>query len=98
MYVDTDSIILKLSLDFMLKMGYIITMMNDMTHIGCEEMISADDEARMEHERAEHEAEACERAEAWASMVAIHGPLMTDTAWAQYMAEYGEYMDMVWKD
>ena len=70
----------------------------DMVQVGCEEMVGADDEARMEHERGEREAEACERAEAWASMVAIHGPLMTDTAWAQYMAEYGEYMDMVWKD
>ena len=73
-------------------------MMNDMIDIGCEEMISAADEAQMEHEREQHEAEARERAEAWASMVAIHGPLMSDTAWAQYMAEYGEYMDMVWKD
>jgi hypothetical protein len=23
---------------------------------------------------------------------------MSDTEWAQYTAEYGEYMDMVWKD
>jgi hypothetical protein len=29
--------------------------MNDMVHVGCEEMISADDEAQMEYERAEHE-------------------------------------------
>ena len=66
-------------------------------------MITAADEAQMEHERAEpecaeHECAERERAEAWACLVAIHGPLMTDTAWAQYMAEYGEYMDMVWKD
>ena len=73
-------------------------MMNDMVHIGCEEMISAADEAQMEHERGEREAEARECEESWASMVAIHGPLMSDTEWAQYLAEYGEYMDMVWKD
>ena len=72
--------------------------MNDMIQIGCEEMITAADEAQMEHERGQREDEARERAEAWASMVDVHGPLMTDTAWAQYVAEYGDYMDMVWKD
>ena len=73
-------------------------MMNDMIDIGCEEMISAADEAQHEHERTEHEAEARERAEAWAGMVAIHGPLMRDDEWAQYIAEYGEYLGMAWKD
>ena len=73
-------------------------MMNDMIDIGCEEMITAADEAQHEHEREQHEAEARERAEAWADMVAIHGPLMTDTAWAQYVAEYGDYLGMAWKD
>ena len=72
--------------------------MNDMIQIGCEEMITAADEAQMEHERGQREDEARERAEAWASMVAIHGPLMTDTAWVQYIAEYAEYIDMGWKD
>ena len=76
--------------------------MNDMVHVGCEEMISADDEAQMEHERAEHEraerAERAEREETWASVVAVHGPLMSDAEWTQYLAEYSDYMDMVWKD
>lgn len=67
----------------------------DMVQVGCEEMVSADDEARMEHERGEHERAERER---WADMVAIHGPLMTDAEWQQYMVEYGDYMDMVWKD
>ena len=49
----------------------------------------------MEHERGEHERAERER---WADMVAIHGPLMTDAEWQQYMVEYGDYMDMVWKD
>ena len=70
----------------------------DMVHVGCEEMISAADEAQMEHERGEREAEAREHEESWASMVAIHGPLMSDAEWTRYLAEYGEYMDMVWKD
>ena len=67
----------------------------DMVQVGCEEAISAADEAQMEHERGEREREVEER---WADLVAVHGPLMTDVEWRQYLAEYGEYMDMVWKD
>ena len=70
----------------------------DMVQVGCEEMVTSADEAQMEHERGQREAEARERAEAWADMAAIHGPLMTDAAWKQYVAEYGDYLGMVWKD
>ena len=84
-----------LALDLLALMGYIIPMMNDMTHIGCEEMITAADEAQMEHERGEREREERER---WADVVAIHGPLMTDAEWQQYVREYGDYLSMVWKD
>jgi hypothetical protein len=63
--------------------------MNDMIHIGCEESITAADEARMEHERGEHERE---HAETWASLVATHGPLMTDAEWKLYLAEYSDYL------
>ena len=88
----------KISLDFLVKTKYITLMNNnlmDMVQVGCEESISAADEAQMEHERGSHEREEFERG---AGAVAIHGPLMTDVEWRQYLAEYGEYMDMVWKD
>ena len=65
-------------------------MMNDMIHIGCEEAITAADEARMEHERGEHERDERER---WADAVAVHGPLMTDAEWKIFVAEYGDYLD-----
>ena len=67
----------------------------DMIRISCDECVCDDDIARMEYERGEHERAERER---WADMVAIHGPLMTDAEWQQYMVEYGDYMDMVWKD
>ena len=67
----------------------------DMIQVGCEEEISAADEAQMEHERGEREREERER---WADLVAIHGPLMTDVEWRQYLAEYGDYLNEVWKD
>ena len=73
-------------------------MMNDimdMVHVGCEELITEADEAQMEYERGEHEREERER---WADLVAIHGPLMTDVEWQQYVREYGDYLGMVWKD
>jgi len=76
-------------------------MMNDimdMVHVGCEEMITAADEAQMEHERGEREAEARERAEAWAQLEAVHGTLLTRSEWAQHEHDYSEYVDMVWKD
>ena len=67
----------------------------DMVQVGCEESISAADEAQMEHERGQCEHDERER---WAAAVALHGPLMTDAEWAQYLAEYGDYLGMVWKD
>jgi hypothetical protein len=70
----------------------------DMIQVGCEESISAADEARMEHERGEREREERERKESWADLVAIHGPLMTDAEWKNFVAEYGVYLDMAWKD
>ncbi len=76
-----------LALDNHIHMSYIIPMMNDMTHVGCEEMISAADEARMEHERGERERE---RAETWAAIEAQHGPL--------HRHAYAAYEGMAWKD
>ena len=66
-----------------------------MIQVGCEEAITDADEARLEHERGEHERES---QETWASLVAVHGPLMTDVEWRQYLVEYGDYLGMVWKD
>jgi len=75
--------------------NFMMNELMDMIQVGCEESISAADEARMEHERGERERE---REESWADLVAIHGPLMTDAAWKLYLAEYGDYLDMAWKD
>ena len=69
-------------------------MMNDMMPT-IEETISADIEAQLEHEEWTRGQETQDR---WANLVAIHGPLMTDTEWQDYLATYGEYLDMVWKD
>ena len=69
-------------------------MMNDMMPT-IEETISADIEAQMEHEEWTREQETQDR---WANLVAVHGPLMTDVEWQKYLTEYGEYLDMVWKD
>ena len=69
-------------------------MMNDMIHIGCEEMISAIDEAQMEHERGERERAARERQECWNALEAQFGPLHFRNG----RFEYAEYEDMVWKD
>lgn len=66
-------------------------MMNDMIHIGCEELITATDEARMEHERGERERE---RAEIWAALEARHGPL----CFRNGCFEYADYDGMAWKD
>jgi hypothetical protein len=76
-----------LALDNHIHMSYIIPMMNDMIDIGCEEMISDADEARMEHERAERESE---RAETWAAIEAQYGPL--------HRHAYAAYEGMAWKD
>jgi hypothetical protein len=70
-------------------------MMNDMIQIGCEETITAADEAQMEHQRGEREGEERER---WADLAAVHGPLMTDAEWRRYVVEYGDYLNEVWKD
>ena len=61
-----------------------------MIDIGCEEMISAADEAQMEHERGERECDERERAEAWECIEAAHGPL--------HRHDYSEYTSMGWKD
>ncbi len=70
-------------------------MMNDMIHVGCEELITAADEAQMEHERGEREREEHER---WVAVEAEHGPLLTRSEWARHESDYSEYIDMVWKD
>ena len=62
-------------------------MMNDMIHIGCEEMITAADEAQMEHERESVESA---RVMAWAALEATHGPLVAH--------DYSAYDGMGWKD
>jgi len=70
----------------------LITMMNDlsdMIQVSIEETITPEEEARMEFERGEHEAEHAER---WAAIEATHGPLHGPLWWA---AGYG---DMAWKD
>lgn len=67
----------------------------DMIRVSCDECVCDDDVAQMEHERGEHERE---RAEDWAHLVAVHGPLMTDAEWSQYLVEYGDYLGMMWKD
>ena len=49
-------------------------------------------------EDARREAEARERAEAWAQLEAVHGTLLTRSEWAQHEHDYSEYVDMVWQD
>ena len=56
-------------------------------------MITAADEAQMEHERAEHECAERVRAEAWEAIEAVHGPLHGPLGWW-----YSAYDGMVWKD
>ena len=65
-----------------------------MIQVGCEELITAADEAQMEHERGVREAEARERAEVWAALEAQHGPLHFRNG----RFEYAEYEGMAWKD
>ena len=67
-----------------------MTMMNDMIHIGCEELITEADEAQMEHERGECEREERER---WEAVEATHGPLHGPLGWW-----YSAYDGMAWKD
>ena len=64
-------------------------MMNDMINIQCEELIDADIEAQMEHERGEREREERER---WEAIEANHGPLHGPLWWA------AGYEGMAWKD
>ena len=65
-------------------------MMNDMINIQCEELIDADIEAQMEHERGEREREERERQEHWDALEAQHGPLDRHA--------YAGYEGMAWKD
>jgi hypothetical protein len=62
----------------------------DMVQVGCEEHISAADEAQLEHERGVCEAE---RADTWAALEATHGPLHGPLGWW-----YSAYDGMGWKD
>jgi len=64
-----------------------------MIQVGCEELITAADEAQMEHERGVREMEVRERAEAWAAIEAAHGPLHGPLGWW-----YSAYDSMGWKD
>ena len=66
----------------------------DMIRISCDECITADDEAQMEHERGMREAEARERAEIWEALEAEFGPLHFRNG----RFEYADYEGMVWKD
>ena len=69
-------------------------MMNDMMPT-IEENITPDVQAQIEHEEWTRKQD---DQETWADLVAIHGPLMTEVEWTQYLAEYGDYLDMAWKD
>ena len=82
-------------------------MMNDimdMVHVGCEEMISAADEAQMEHERAEHE-RAEREAQAQPSHKEVAG-VCEDApccgccggSMDEGYGTYADYEGMVWKD
>ena len=62
----------------------------DMIQVGCEEAISAADEAQMEHERGEREREERVRQEHWDALEAQHGPLDRHA--------YAGYEGMAWKD
>ena len=66
-------------------------MMNDMTHIGCEELITAADEAQMEHERGERERK---QAEVWVALENEFGPLHFRNG----RFDYADYDGMGWKD
>ena len=48
----------------------------DMIRISCDECITTADEAQMEHQRGMREEEVRPRAEAWAALEAMHGPLI----------------------
>ena len=66
----------------------------DMVHVGCEEMISAADEAQMEYMRGVREEEEQHRAEVWAALEDEFGPLHFRNG----RFEYADYEGMVWKD
>ena len=72
-------------------------MMNDMMPT-IEETITPDVEAQIEHEEYERGQQLLLEGESWATLVATHGPLMTDAEWKQYKSEYEGYLDMQWKD
>ena len=62
----------------------------DMIQVGCEESISAADEAQMEHERGEREREERER---WGSLEVEHGPLMTQVEWDDHVIAFNDWID-----
>ena len=70
-------------------------MMNlmDMVQVGCEESISAADEAQMEYVRGVREEEERHHAEVWAALEAEHGPLYGPLGWWAK-----DYDGMAWKD
>ena len=85
---------LRLPLDKWPDMGYIITMNNelmDMIRVSCDECVCDADEARIEHERGEHERA---RAEIWAALEDEFGPLLCHGG----RFDYSEYDDLGWKD
>ena len=76
---------------------YILNMMNDMMPT-IEETITPDIEAQIEHEEWERGQQLLLEEESWATLVEIHGPLMTDAEWKQYKSEYEGYLDLQWKE
>ena len=66
----------------------------DMIRISCDECITADDEAQMEHERGMREEEERQRAEMWQALEAEFGPLHFRNG----LFDYHEYDGMAWKD
>ena len=75
------------TIDNYILMSYITTMMHDMIHVGCEELITEADEAQMEYERGERERE---QREHWDALEAQYGPL--------HRHPFSSYEGMVWKD
>ena len=61
-----------------------------------EENITPDVQAQIEHEEHERSQRLLLEQESWADLVAIHGPLMSDSEWKQYKSEYEIYLDTQW--
>ena len=76
-----------------LVVGYTLLMiMNDLMPT-LEENITPDVQAQIEHEEHERSQRLLLEQESWADLVAIHGPLMSDSEWKQYKSEYEIYLD-----